>query len=308
MPNYGEILKVVGQQLALRKGDIFKRTLLVVWPFALLFGYLQFARDDIGSTLATFASHNPVLSITLLVCGILVLMLYYVIISSIVTIEKYLWIDSTFDGKSMDSKRSWHVAWKLLIPLCLLSVEVAIRYYLLPICLLVGAFVVAFVSAPYIPLVISSYQMVMAILYVVLAIVFVVYMYFLRIKLRFVYFLFIDRYNKTTFTYSALFDEMEQLNAVCKTESFKKALILNLGSDAIGDIAGSVVSVFHGAVASFGRVGSVVGAVLRPVADESTRQFASFARLTAIYLLYINARAAINAGAAQETNGYVYEL
>ena len=306
-PTYREILKGVGQQLAARKKDIFKRILLLSWPLAILAGVLYVTKSN--GSLNQFLHNDPTLFLIISIIVIVVLVPYYYFISFLVSIEKHLWIDSSFDKRPMDSKTSWHIAWELLFPVIGLTFQVILRYYIPSIIAVILGFLgLAFLSSHTDLIGLVGNIMWLPVICIVLVLLVGVYFYFLRVHLRFIFFLFIDRFNNDNFSYSALFHEMKQLNAICKTENFKKALVINFGSDVFYSISLFVLGAIQVGLNSLGSVGGFLGAVARPVAEESARQIKSYARLTAIYLLYVQARSMLYNNQTQEVNEYIYTL
>lgn len=305
-PTYREILKGVGQQLAARKKDIFKRIILLSWPLAVLAGFLYVTKNN--GSLNEFLRNDLKLFLIIAIAVIVILVPYYYFISFLVSIEKHLWIDSSFDKRPIDSKTSWHIAWKLLFPVIGLTFQVILRYYIPSIIVIILGFLgLAFLSSHTDIISLVPDIMWLPVICIGLVLLVGVYFYLLRVHLRFIFFLFIDRFNKESFSYSALFQEMKQLNAICKTDNFKKALVINFGSDAFYTISLFVLGAIQAGLNSLGSVGGFLGAVARPVAEESARQIKSYARLTAIYLLYIQARSMLY-NQAQEENKYIYTL
>lgn len=305
-PSYKEIIIQVGKQLALRKRDIFKRISLLSWPFVILAGFVYLTRAN--GSFDLFYHREPKLFLIISIVIIAVLVPYYFLISFIVNIEKHLWIDSSFDKRSIDSKTSWRLAWKLLFPVLGLTFQIMFRYYFPVIFVAILGFMgLAFLSFnTNIVSLLPDIMWVPAIC-VLLVLIVAIYFYLLRVKLRFIFFLFIDRFNKDSFTYSTLFNEMNQLNAVCKTENFKKALVINFGSDVLQNIVLVVLDAIQTGLKSVGQFSGFIGTVAKPFAEESVRQIKSYARLSAIYLLYIQARSMLY-NQPQEENKYIYSL
>lgn len=303
---YREILTGIGHQLASRKKDIFKRTLLLSWPLTILAGVFYVTKNN--GALEQFLHSDPTMFLTVFVAVIVTLIPYYYFTSFFISIEKHLWIDSSFDKRPMDSKTSWHIAWKLLFPVAGLTLQVIFRYYIPSIIIVVaGFFGLAFLVSQANAVSLLSNTDSLSIICIGLVLLVAVYFYLLRVHLRFVLFLFIDRFNKESFSYAALFQEMRKLNAVCKTDNFKKALVIHFGSDVFYSITLVVLEAIRVGLNSLGSAGGFLGAVTRPVAEESARQVKSYARLTAIYLLYIQARSMLY-NQEQEENEYIYTL
>ena len=136
--SYREILNKIGQQLSLRKNDIFKRIVLISWPFVILAGVLYQIKNS--NSLHQLIEADPQSFYITMAIVIAILIPYYYLISFLVSIEKHLWIDSAFDNRAMDSKMSWHIAWKLIFPVIGLSLQVKVRYYLPAIAVVIIGF------------------------------------------------------------------------------------------------------------------------------------------------------------------------
>ena len=304
--SYREILNKIGQQLSLRKNDIFKRIVLISWPFVILAGVLYQIKNS--NSLHQLIEADPQSFYITMAIVIAILIPYYYLISFLVSIEKHLWIDSAFDNRAMDSKMSWHIAWKLIFPVIGLSFQVIVRYYLPAIAVVIIGFLgLAYTSSKVDLVNFFGNVMWIPLICILLLIVVAVYFYLLRTRLRFIFFLFIDRYNKGDFSYSSLFQEMKKLNEISKTDGFKKALVINFGSDVFYNVSLYVLGVIKSGLDSIGGISGLFGAIAKPFAEESARQIASFARLTAIYLLYSQARFMLY-NKPQEENKYIYSL
>ena len=139
-------------------------------------------------------------------------------------------------------------------------------------------------------------------------------MYYLRIKLRFSWFIFLDMYKGGKVQTSAIYERMNKLNIIAKGEGFKKALIVSIGTDSLGAIVKSATSVMSeglSAVVSkipgIGNMGKMLGDVTKVYSEQLAQQVASYAEITGIYLLYMIANKEASQS-EQEVNEYVYGL
>ena len=165
---------------------------------------------------------------------------YYYILSAIFAIEKIVWIDSYFDNKNLDSKTSWKIAQKLLPSATMLVSMTFLRFYLW-IPLFYGS-LFYFYFYYFLQFNISdSVGNAMGIIIIFLLFFIPIYFYYLRIKLRFLWFVFLDLYGQEGVLATEVFQEMKKLNQIRKSDMFKKTLIINLGSDAIGIIVQQVI-------------------------------------------------------------------
>ena len=134
-----------------------------------------------------------------------------------------------------------------------------------------------------------------------------IYAYYLRVKLRYAWFLFIDMYGTSNYSLGNIITEMNKLNMVSKTEAFKKALIADLGSDSVEMITTTVLDSILSGVGSMNRELGVLTSIIRVPAEEMASQTANFANLAAIYLIYQQARRLSNEN-IQFINENIYNL
>jgi hypothetical protein len=134
-----------------------------------------------------------------------------------------------------------------------------------------------------------------------------VYSYYIKIKLRYTWFLFMDMYG-TAYSYDALVAEMNKLNDISKSDTFKKSLVANLGTDSVKVLTQSAVSMISRGMSYFGgEAGRVLGAITQIYAQEATRQITDLANIAAQYILYRFARKELR-GEEQAVNETLYQL
>ncbi len=305
-PTYKELLVGVGHQLANRKKDLFKRILLMAWPLVLFTGTLSilYRTEYINELIST----DPVMVAIVFAVFVILVVPYYFIIGIIVKIEQHLWIDSAFDNKSIDSKKSWSIAWKLIIPSFQLAIRIFTRYYLMPLMIaLFSMIVIGFVvlNSGLIKQASDNYTLIYVFMFVLISLS--VYIYYLKIKLRFIYFLFIDTFNDSNFNYSNLFGELRELNKISGSEGFTKALVADFGTATAAGIGNLATDSIQSGMSSMSNAAGFAGDLLRPLAKETIRQVKIFSKLSAIYLMYKKARLQ-KYGTEQEINEYIYNL
>ena len=313
-PEYKQILTEIGVQLAYRKGILFERTLLKVWPVVvlLLLGYAdEYFKDFINQN--SLHTHFTILFVF---CAIFVVF-YTTIFGSIIEIEKRIWVDSYFDGKKLNGGQSWKIARRLFWPAFWMYFRIFVRYYLPLVLILIGflaLYIIGGVSLVdklhylFSPLQMAWIQLILLILPFLLLIGIFLYSYFyLRVRLRYVWFIFLDTYQKANFSYSVVFEELNKLNSVSKSDSYKKALILNLGTDSVNLVAQVAVGGISYGISQLGKAGEVVGSVVNVVGKEASHQATSFANIAAMYILYRFALEQMY-GEDQEVNENIYKL
>lgn len=300
--SYSKVLEEIGAQFRLRGRALLMRSILIAIPVFLVVVYYANNPDALGRGAPTYdADINTLLKTLAVLCFVL---LYSTIFGAYVALEKRLWVDSYFDGRALTSKESGRMALKLMPQAFILSLTIFIFYIL-------SAFVVfvAMYSFLLIKMVDSNinsavYFTIFVIPPLVLALY---YKYYLPVKLRFVWFLFLDRYKPKTLVYWGIFREVKALNKTGKSEQVIKSLAYKIGSDVTGDIASVVLSRMHMGASALGRVGSFLGGLLRVTGETYSRQMLSFARITANYLLYREARMVLF-GASQVVNEELYNI
>lgn len=305
-PTYKQMLEEVGKQLSSRKSSLLKRTLLIVWPYIILFvaGYVFNELYDFNSLSMDKKLQWGGVGFALLLCSIV----YSTIVSFIFQIEKQIWIDSYFDQRNLTLDQSWNIAKKLFWPAFKFRIHIAWRYYLVPIgAVVLGLFlliyVLAFMSTS------DSYALV-AMYAFPLVIVFLIglwgYSYYLRIKLRYTWFLFLDHYG-SMYSFKTLVEDMKKLNAISKSDTFKKSLIATIGTDSVAGLAQVAIGSVAYGMSHFGDVGKVLGSVTRIYGNEAARQAADLGNIAAHYILYRFARKELY-GQEQTVNEEIYKL
>ncbi|MEI6553216.1 MAG: hypothetical protein WCO09_01485 [bacterium] len=315
-PTYTNILKEVGAQINKRKKSLFIRTFMISWPalLAIVLGYVAvklFGKDMVQQLALTYPYF------VYIIIYIVLAWIYISIVSFIFEIEKRIWIDSFFDGKEMPPAKSWKLSKKLLWPAVVFRFRLFVKYTLLPLVIsLVVLGIVAFGIYNTLQTVIFDQNL----LYTYIAIgvldiiIYNIYLYYLRIKLRFSWFVFLDTYKGGSVDTGAVLEKMITMNKTAKSEGFKKALVVAIGTDSFGAIMKSAVSIMSqgiGTVATkipgIGDAGKMVGDLTQAYGQELAQQVASYAQIAGIYLLYIVAHKETY-GTEQEVNDYVYNL
>jgi hypothetical protein len=216
---------------------------------------------------------------------LLLMVVYTTVVGFIFEIEKRIWVDSHFDEKSLDQKDSWRIAKALFWPAVVLRVKVALRYYFVPI---VGLFVLLALS---IYAVFSYYGntnnvlLGIVIAFILFLITVAIYGYYLKIKLRYVWFIFLDSYGRN-YSYQAVIDEMDALNDIRKSETFKKSLIATIGTDSVNAISQVAIGTITQGLSMLGNTGKLVGSLANVYGKETSKQAADLGNIAAQYMLY----------------------
>ena len=312
-PTYKEIITEIGAQIRARKKLLFLRTFMIMWPVLLAFVLGFFATNTYSEEYlqqVMFSFPN----ILYVILTVLVAVIYMVIVGFIFEIEKRIWIDSFFDKKEINPTQSWKLAKKLVWPAIVFRFNIFFKYYFAPLAVL---FAIIFSPALLYKNIDAYINQNSILVYggvvLVSIIAFLIYNYYLRIKLRFSWFVFLDMYKGGTLETHAIYERMDLLNVTAKSEGFKKALILTVGVDAIGAITNQLVVIMTEglrvvplAVPGLGEAGGMIGGMTRSYGQALVKQVTSYASIVSIYILYRTAHQQIF-GKEQEVNEYVYE-
>ncbi len=205
-------------------------------------------------------------------------------------IEKVIWIDSFFDKENISDKESFTIAKNIFIPVMKIKIKLFFNYYFMGFVFYFGVIVICFlvgIKQNIEFLVIVS----IADLVVVGPIALYVYFYYLDIKLRYFWFIYLDQYGTSSFSYSKIKDEMFKLNAISKGESYKKILIMNFGISSVNAIVNVVVSALVSNLEKLGGFEGAAGQSIKFFSEEYFNQVDSIGKLLTKYLLYRHARA-----------------
>lgn len=307
LPTYKEIFAEIGKQLNLRKSTLIKRIFLITWPvllFMIVSYFLELAYD-----FQSFTKEQWFLYMKFAIPYVLLTALYTVIVRFIFKIEKQIWLDSFFDKRDLTLSQSWRISMKLFWPVVLFRSKLWLHFYIIPIAVIIALF------ALMITLILPSFNSPderIYILYTTLTLFaistvsLIAYGYYLRTKLRYTYFIFLDFYGKSN-SYTLVMEEMKKLNSISKSETFKKSLILGIGSDTLNGIATLAIGSIGNGLAQFGGGGKLLGGLIRAYGEEASRQVTELGNISAQYILYRFARKEVY-GTEQEVNENIYQL
>lgn len=307
-PAYNEILAQIGAQLKERKTLLLKRTLLLVWPYLplILLGSV-FGEDQLTQIFKSSTVIGAL--IVYVICAVL----YSVIMGFTFEIEKRIWVDSFFDKKDLDSKQSWNLAKTMFWKGVLFKIHIFFRYYLVPILILFSMIPIEIYLIYKTDIITGNHLLYNMLAMAAVFIGVLVYLYLLNVKLRYAWFIFIDTYSsEKRLDMSVIISQMNKLNAIMKSESFKKALVLEIGTDSVRGIVNATVAAISigikgGAslLSGSGALGQIVGGVTKTYGQELAKQATSYGNIVAMYLLYRSARK-VAYGESQVINPSMY--
>lgn len=274
-PTYKETLIEIRKQLKNRNNILFKRIILISWPIIVLVFFYELL-----SSLINFNIFDnlkiPMAFIYFAIFFYFFTIIYYYIVSVLVAIEKRIWLDSYFDKKNLNSKESWNLALKLFFPVLKIAFIVFFRYLLLPI-LSYPLYLYFFYYLSGFDLMKSSSIMTGYVIVSPMIVLFIIFLYFYYLKvhkLKFLWFVFLDNYNKN-FSYTNLFKENNRLNKIDSKKMEGRSFVYFLAEE---------IAKFIGYTLSSGT------GYMRPFFEETTRQITSFSRIIAYHILYRYAR------------------
>jgi hypothetical protein len=254
--------------------------------------------------------------------AVIVVLFISIILMSILKIEQAIWLDSHFDGKQLTPQESWRIAKKLYWAWSYLQFKLFYRYYLWTVLLIVAGFVFGGYLIANSELLNTTSQLVGVVIFLyifALCVSTLVWSRYLKIKLCYVPFLFLDRYHRESVHSSKFwgefFEELRKLNEVSKGKSFKKNVMLELGADlgmsyveyiaahmqAGFEIVGSQLPSVPGAIVAS------AGTILIRAGAEVAHRIIMFAKLTGRYVLYRYAFQNLH-NKPHHVNEYIYSL
>ncbi len=301
-PSYVEIFQEIGRQVSERKKNLFKRSIQIYWAGAVwVFLYCFAFREHFPMPFDPNGTSVSLLMIVLLSILPLVI-IYMVTMAWIFFIEKRIWIDSYFDKRNLKPEESWKIAKKLFIPAMVFGIRLIIRFFLIPIALLLFAYTILipflfkFSSGS-----IIDFIQIAVYLSIPVGIVWVIYS--LIVKVRYSWFLFLDIYGNEDFSYSRIWDDTKKLNQFNYKKSRDKVFSLEIGSGILLNLTNEISQLFVGGMSKDQSASYIVGSVTSSVA----REFISYAKLCALYLLYRQARVEVF-GTEQIVNENIYKM
>lgn len=287
-PSYNETMQEIGRQLSLRRGTMTKRVIFMIWPPMLAVISLVLLNYFYKAGLLKDDWQYANILLVAIAAWILFSIFYYYILSFIFDIEKRIWVDSFFDKKNLDPKDSWKIAKRLFWPYLRLQFEAFLRY-LLP------AIVAFFVFAVYVltPLSRQRWFMENSVLPVIVMLpsfIMAIYFYYLRVILRYLPFVFLDRYGTDQFSYSGLFKEMRKLKKIEGAKTHTRTLLTHLSADIFTGFSSVAGAGVQAGLGQFGIVGKVLGVSARMTGEEAAKQVAAIGKIVTVYMLYQFAR------------------
>jgi hypothetical protein len=279
-PGYRELFKEIKNQLSERSGITLKRSLLIGWPALIIVGIISYInvygkKIDYSSFILIFTVFVPLA------------LIYTVLLNNIFATEKLIWINSSHFNKNISNDDSWKIARKLFWPSLMMRLQLFFRYYFLPLFIYLFLCFLLFYKAGNEILGGMSFLYFFGFFLIIGPVILWFYFTYINIKLRYIWFIFIDNYGKEPFFYHDLFKEMYELNEINKAEAFRKSLAVDIGADFLQNLIGMSYGLsLKAALGQFGKRGQVFGDVASAYSSDVVAQKASLSKLAANYVLY----------------------
>ncbi len=241
-PTWTEIFQNIGVQLHKRSGMLAKRVLRSsALGLASIFIISLFVRlFDLGIFEKIFFNDSNFIGVPIILYGtisLIVIIIITIVLMTLVKIEQFIWLNSYFDGKNLSAGESWKIAKKLYWDWSYFQFKLFYRYYFWVI---LAALI--FLSSWFYLFVFSSFAKSSGFIAILSPLVFiggfvglVLWQRYIKIKISFAPFLFIDKYNseqiRSSHFWRIFFKEMKNLNKINKVDSFKKNVLLEIGAD-----------------------------------------------------------------------------
>ncbi len=325
-PSWAEIFQNIGVQLHKRSGMLAKKVLKAsAFGLAAIFVISLFGRlFNLGIFDKFFIDKSNFIGIPIFLYGtisLIVVIIVTIILMTLVKIEQVVWLDSYFDGKNLTPEESWKIAKKFYWGWSYLQFKLFYRYYLWVIL----AALILLPSWFYI-FALSDFAKNVGVIVIFSPIIFiggfvglVLWQRYMKIKLSFTPFLFMDRYKggavQSSHFWHDFFEEMKRLNEINKDDSFKKNALLEIGADIAVTIEQHIIAqIQRGFSMAAGVLPSVPGAVAGALGDtaavaagEVAYRIIMFGKLAGRQVLYNFAFKTLR-GQEREVNEYIYSL
>ncbi len=250
-------------------------------------------------------SHSAMLTYTVLFLFAIYSVIHAEFIRTIFSFEQKLWIDASFKQKNISGMESWAIARKIFWPVIRFRLFLFYKYYLLPVVIYFGLIAILIITAAnnllwpwwFFPIVLFGGPI----------LIWIYDRYYMGLKTKYAWFLFVDMYCPDNFTYKSLFSELNKLNNVDKKSANKTAIKMLAGVDFLSLGTDMTSSVVTNTVASAGELGKMIAAISRPLLQESAATINDFTQLVGFYILYDSALKLLY-GDTPRINNYIYSL
>lgn len=325
-PTWAEIFQNIGIQLHKRSGMLTKKVLKAsFFSLGAIFVISLFSRlFNLGILDKFFFSKSDFIGIPIFLYGslsLIVVIIITIILITLVKIEQVVWLDSYFDGKNLTPEESWKIAKKLYWGWSYFQFKIFYRYYLwviLAALILLPSWFYIFVFSGFAKNA-GAIAIFSPLVFIGGFVGLVLWQRYMKVKLSFSPFLFMDRYKggniQASHFWHEFFKELKQLNEINKNDSFKKNVLLEIGADVAVTIEQHIIAqIYREFSMAAGILPSVPGAVVGALGDtaavaagEVAYRIIMFGKLAGQQVLYNFAFKTLH-GQEREINEYIYNL
>ena len=298
-PSYSDLFHQIKKQIGERKNLLMRRVFFVAWPvFLYIFVFSVIKNFGISGDIA-----DTIYTVMLVLLPFA--LIYFFVMTHIFSTEKVIWVDACGDGRQLEAAESLRIARKLFWVTLRLKIRLFFQYYFPPLAMYLFLFIMTIYLIA---------QKVYLVNVWVGAFVFIVggpvliwlYYLYIEVKLRYVWFVFLDRYSEGMHL-GEVFDEMAKLNSINRSDAFRKSLAVAFGSGVLQDAAQLATGSVFSQIGRLGKGAKVAGDVASAYSSELIGQTASLVKLAANYVLYQYSREQLY-GKSQAVNEHLYAL
>ena len=291
-PDYKNIIKEIAKFLYQKKFLLARRVIVLIWPFIILFFSFPLFKLLNGNKEIDSSSPIAVIIILFIIIWGLFSLIWINLQRIFLFIEKIIWIDSFYDKKSLSDKESRKISKKLIKSVVFNYLKLFFNYYIFGYIIYFALVILTFLIMIKWTNNVTAFSFFIFLVFGPL--VSWVYFYYIDIKLRYFWFIYLDRFGGEDFSFKKIKKEMLNLNKVAKSEAFKKILVSNFGIASINSISKGIVNLLTFHLSKLGDLGKTTSQSINYFTTEYTNQATSIGRIITKYLLYKNARKLLN--------------
>ncbi len=283
LPKYRDIMHQVRSELDRRKGLLFGRVLLLAAPYLLLPTLFYIIVSTVYKLHDSALSPSQESLLAIAFIGMALVLLWNFIIGRIFKIERILWVDSYFDEIPLSSSESWKLAASLFWPSLLLDFSIFFRYYAIPL-------LIAIAVAIGVTVVFQQSYIVYICAIILTCIGFGVYTFMIGLRLRYIWFVFIDMYGTPGYSIDAIYKQMYILSEQLQQEDFKRLIASTLTIDVTAEGADLGLNATINLIGMMGGPFRDAARMVQYVGSLMIRASQHYAKMVSYYMFYRLAR------------------
>ena len=305
IPNYGEFIKQIKEVLRLNFKTLSVRVFFITWPIILLSMVLSIAKES-KSFIDFLLLYKSYVFTFVMFC-----IVYVFVAKHLFFIEKLIWTDSYFHKLKISYEQSFKIAKKMFWKSLKIKFILFFRYYFIFVVPYLIAFYFSIKKIHLLYLKYDDFNMdiyyySIVLFTIVIPLILVIYIVYMRIKLRYFWFLFIDNYSRSDFSYKMIIEKMNELNKAKKKETFKKALVMHLGIDFFQNFIDLSTYLFLGKAFSLFKSNNInwLESAVTTYAKEVNQEIFHLSKSVANYVLYDFSKKYLNQKDLESNNIY----